>query len=46
MGNDSYADIVGIGDICVGANTRYTLILKDVRHVLDIPLDGNDETDC
>ena len=46
MGNDSYADIVGIGDICVGANTRYTLILKDVRHVLDIPLDRNDETDC
>ena len=46
MGNDSYADIVGIGDICVRANTRYTLILKDVRHVLDIPLDRNDETDC
>ena len=38
MGNDSYADIVGIGDICVRANTRYTLILKDVRHVPDIRL--------
>ena len=38
MGNDSYADIVGIGDICVRANTRYTLILKDVRYVLDIHL--------
>ena len=36
MGNDSYADIVGIGDICVRANTGYTLILKDVRHVLEI----------
>ena len=38
MGNDSYADIVGIGDICVRANTGYTLILKDVRHVLEICL--------
>ena len=38
MGNDSYADIVGIGDICVRANTGYTLILKDVRHVLNIHL--------
>ena len=38
MGNDSYADIVGIGDICVRVNTRYILILKDVRHVSDICL--------
>ena len=38
MGNDSYADIVGIGDICVRDNTGYTLILKDVRHVPDIRL--------
>ena len=38
MGNDSYADIVGIGDICVRVNTGYTLTLKDVRHVLDICL--------
>ena len=38
MGNDSYADIVRIGDIFVRANTGYTLILKDVRHVLDIRL--------
>ena len=38
MGNDSYADIVGIGDICVRANIGYTLILKDVRHVPDIRL--------
>ena len=36
MGNDSYADIVGIGDICVRANIGYILILKDVRHVPDI----------
>ena len=38
MGNDSYANIVGICDICVRANTRYILILKDVRHVPDIHL--------
>ena len=38
MGNDSYANIVGIGDICVRVNTGYTLVLKDVRHVLDIRL--------
>ena len=38
MGKDSYANIVGIGDICVRANTGYILILKDVRHVPDIRL--------
>ena len=38
MGNDSYADIVGIGDICVRPNIGYTLSLKDVRDVLDIRL--------
>ena len=36
MGNDSYVDIVGIGDIYVRANIGYTMILKDVRHVLNI----------
>ena len=30
MGNNSYADIVGIGDICVKTNTGYTLALKNV----------------
>ena len=38
MGNDSYADIVGICDICIRANTGSTLIMKDVRHVSDIRL--------
>ena len=38
MGNDSYANIVGICDICVKATTGYTLILKDVIHVPDICL--------
>uniref|UniRef100_A0A2N9HLM6 Integrase catalytic domain-containing protein n=1 Tax=Fagus sylvatica TaxID=28930 RepID=A0A2N9HLM6_FAGSY len=36
MGNKSYADIVGIGDICVETNTGYTLKLKDVRHIPDM----------
>ena len=30
MGNNSYANIVGIGDICVKTNTEYTLELKNV----------------
>ena len=33
MGNKSYANIVGIGEICVETNTGYTLKLKDVRHI-------------
>uniref|UniRef100_A0A2N9FNK6 Integrase catalytic domain-containing protein n=1 Tax=Fagus sylvatica TaxID=28930 RepID=A0A2N9FNK6_FAGSY len=38
MGNKSYADIVGICDICVETNTGYTLKLKDVRHIPDMHL--------
>uniref|UniRef100_A0A2N9H483 Integrase catalytic domain-containing protein n=1 Tax=Fagus sylvatica TaxID=28930 RepID=A0A2N9H483_FAGSY len=38
MGNKSYADIVGICDICVETNTGYTLKLKDVRHISDMRL--------
>ena len=38
MGNNSYADIVGIGDVCVETNTGYTLALKNVRHVPDMLL--------
>ena len=38
MGNKSYADIMGIGDICVETNTGYTLKLKDVRHIPDMRL--------
>jgi len=30
MGNNSYVDIVGIGDICVKTNTEYTLELKNM----------------
>ena len=30
MGNNSYVDTVGIGDICVETNIGYTLELKNV----------------
>ena len=38
IGNNIYANIVGIGDICVETNTGYTLELKNMRHVLDMCL--------
>uniref|UniRef100_A0A2N9IAG3 CCHC-type domain-containing protein n=1 Tax=Fagus sylvatica TaxID=28930 RepID=A0A2N9IAG3_FAGSY len=44
MGNKSYADIVGISDICVETNSGYTLKLKDSmaldmrRQVLGTPI--------
>ena len=38
MGNNIYADIVGIGDNCVKTNTRYTLELKNERHVPNMRL--------
>uniref|UniRef100_A0A2N9F0J4 Integrase catalytic domain-containing protein n=1 Tax=Fagus sylvatica TaxID=28930 RepID=A0A2N9F0J4_FAGSY len=38
MGNKSYSNIVGIDDICVKTNTGYTLIVKDVWHILDMHL--------
>jgi hypothetical protein len=33
MGNDSYTDLVGIGDICVETNAGCILTLKDVQSV-------------
>ena len=38
IGNNSYADIVGIGDVYVETNTGYTLALKTVQHVPDMRL--------
>ena len=38
MGNNSYANIVGIGDVCVETNTGYTLASKNVRHMPDMSL--------
>ncbi|CAM8949433.1 unnamed protein product [Rhodiola kirilowii] len=33
MGNDSFCDIVGIGEICFESDAGCKLMLKDVRHV-------------
>jgi len=38
IGNNIIAGIIGISDVCVQTNTSFTLILKDVRHVLDLRL--------
>ena len=38
MGNSGVSKIVGIGDIFLETNIENKLVLKDVRHVLDIHL--------
>ena len=38
MGNSGVSKIVGIGDVCLEINIGNKLVLKDVRHVLDIHL--------
>ncbi|KAI5335776.1 hypothetical protein L3X38_025910 [Prunus dulcis] len=38
MGNDKLSKIVGRGDISLETNTSCHLVLKDVRHVLDMSL--------
>ncbi|KAM1149991.1 hypothetical protein ACFX2B_030215 [Malus domestica] len=38
MGNESYSKILRIGDICLRTNLGCQLMLKDVRHILDIRL--------
>ena len=36
MGSSSYSKIVGIGDVCIETNVGSIMMLKDVRHVLDL----------
>ncbi|KAA8542578.1 hypothetical protein F0562_023730 [Nyssa sinensis] len=38
MRNTNSSKIVGISDVCIQTNIGYTLVLKDVRHVLDLCL--------
>jgi hypothetical protein len=38
MGNQSMANVVGIGDIWLETNTRCKLLLKDVRHMPNMRL--------
>ena len=35
LGNSSYSKIVEIGDVCIKTNIGSTVMLKDVRHVVD-----------
>ena len=38
MGNSSFSDVVGIGDVQIKTSSGSTIILKDVRHVPDLRL--------
>ena len=38
MGNKSVSHIARIGDICIQTSMECTLMLKDVRHILDLRL--------
>ena len=38
MGNNEECKIVGVGNVCLTTSTGCRLILKDVRHTLDIRL--------
>ncbi|KAF2315489.1 hypothetical protein GH714_039930 [Hevea brasiliensis] len=38
MGNDVMSKVVGPGTVCLETNTRTKLLLKDVRHALDVRL--------
>ena len=36
MGNSSYSKIVEISDVCIKTNVGSTMMLKDVRYILDL----------
>jgi len=36
MGNDGVSKVVGIGDVCLQTNMRMQLLLRGVKHALDI----------
>ncbi|VFQ68314.1 unnamed protein product [Cuscuta campestris] len=38
MGNGGSSKIIGMGDVCLETSTGCRLVLRDVRHVLDIRL--------
>jgi len=38
MSNSSVANIVGLGDICIQTNLGCTVVLKNVRHILNFRL--------
>ena len=38
IGNDGLAKIIGIGDVCLEMSNGMKLVLRDVKHILDIRL--------
>ncbi|KAJ0025287.1 hypothetical protein Pint_07446 [Pistacia integerrima] len=38
MGNDGLAKVIGIGDVCLEMDDGSSLLLRDVKHILDIHL--------
>jgi len=38
MGNDGVAKVIGVGDVCLETNAGVKLLLKDVKHALDVYL--------
>ena len=38
MGNDGVAKVIGVGDVCLETNVKVKLLLKDVKHALDVRL--------
>ncbi|KAJ0105026.1 hypothetical protein Patl1_19243 [Pistacia atlantica] len=38
MGNDGLAKVIGIGDVCLEMDNESSLLLRDVKQILDICL--------
>ena len=38
MSNNNVTDIIGIGDVCIQTNVVCTIMLKNMRHILDLCL--------
>ena len=36
MGNDGVSKVIGVGDVCLQTNMRMQLLLKGVKHALDV----------
>jgi len=39
MGNDIVSKVIGVGDVCLQTNMGMQLLLKGVKHVLDVHID-------
>ena len=36
MGNDGVSKVIGVGDVCQQTNTGMQLLLREVKHALDV----------